>query len=213
MKKLTLLMMAIVMGLAAIAQKNETRKQDHNNKHKQHKNKAYKGNEKLDNVNLTNEQKEQVKSINENFKQQMRDLRNQGNITVAEQKQRRETLVREHKEKLASVLTPEQRRNAESNSGFKGRKGSDRGDRFNDLSKDLNLSADQSQRMSTLNSTFKSNMKNIRENSSLSQEQKKEQMKNLMRKHRSDMESLLTNDQKEQLKNKQKNRPNRTAVK
>jgi hypothetical protein len=56
-------------------------------------------------------------------------------------------------------------------------------------------------------------LQNVKQNASLSQEEKKEQMKKLMKQHRSEMEALLTNDQKEQLKSRQKNRPNRAAVK
>jgi hypothetical protein len=64
-----------------------------------------------------------------------------------------------------------------------------------------------------MNATFKSNVESLRQNTSVSEKDKKEQMKKLMKQHRSDMEALLTNDQKEQLKSREKNRPNRTAVK
>jgi Spy/CpxP family protein refolding chaperone len=145
----------------------------------------------------------------------MKDLRKQGNITVDPQKQKREALAKEHKEKITAILTPAQREQFESHlKDFKnGRNEGLRDDRVEDIAKDLNLTAEQSAKISTLNSTFRTNLQSIRQNTALSNEEKKEQMKSLMKQHKTDMETLLTNDQKEQLKSRQKNRPNRTVVK
>ncbi|MCW3105793.1 MAG: hypothetical protein JWQ09_299 [Segetibacter sp.] len=215
MKKITLGIMAVVMAFSAMAQTTENSSDKNNSKHKEFKNKQFKGGENFDKLNLTDAQKAQVKTINESFRQQMQDLHKQGSITVDEQKQKREALVKEHKEKISAILTPEQRQQAEAfKKEFKGsRKNGERGERFGDLAKDLNLTPEQSAKMSSINSTFRTNLQSIRQNSSLSKDEKREQMKSLMKQHRSDMEALLTNDQKEQMKSHLKNRPDRTPVK
>jgi Spy/CpxP family protein refolding chaperone len=214
MKKIVLGMMAVALTFTAIAQKDGS-----SNKNKNHEKestyKKSKGSENFDKLNLTDAQKAQMKTINQNFRQQMQDLKKQGNITVDQQTQRREAIAKEHRAKIQAILTPEQRDQAANyKKDFKeGRKENGRDDRFEEITKDLNLTPDQSAKMSSINASFRTSLQNIRQNSTLGENEKREQMKKLMKQHRSDMEALLTNDQKEQLKSRQKNRPNRSAVK
>ncbi|MCW3078713.1 hypothetical protein [Segetibacter sp.] len=214
MKKIVLGMMAVALTFTAIAQKDGS-----SNKNKNHEKestyKKSKGGENFDKLNLTDAQKAQMKTINQNFRQQMQDLKKQGNITVDQQTQRREAIAKEHRAKIQAILTPEQRDQAANyKKDFKeGRKENGRDDRFEEITKDLNLTPDQSAKMSSINASFRTSLQNIRQNSTLGENEKREQMKKLMKQHRSDMEALLTNDQKEQLKSRQKNRPNRSAVK
>src|SRR5207237_8627773 len=107
------------------------------------------------------------KSINESLQQQVKDLQSQGNITVDEQRQKRQSLMKEHRQKIEAVLTPEQKQQAEAmakdfNTGRYGR-----GDRFENLTKDLNLTPEQSAKMSEMNAQFKTNLDKIRQNVSL----------------------------------------------
>lgn len=213
MKKIALGMMAVALTFSAMAQTNGKGSDEKDREQKEFKHDRFKGGENFDKLNLTDAQKAQIKTINESFRQQMKDLHKQGNITVDEQKQKREALVKEHREKIAAILTPEQKQQAETfRKDFKGGRDKREG-RFEDMTKDLNLTPEQSAKMASINSTFKTNLQNLRQNTSLSQDQKREQMKSLMKQHRSDMETLLTNDQKEQMKSRLKNRPNRTTVK
>lgn len=214
MKKITLGIMAVALTFSAMSQTNGNSTDKNNSRQKEFKHNRFKGGENFDKLNLTDDQKVRIKTINESFKQQMKDLHKQGNITVDEQKQKREALVKEHREKIAAILTPGQRQQAETfKKDFKGGRNGARGDRFENLTKDLNLTPEQSAKMTSINSAFKTNLQSIRQNSSLNEDQKREQMKSLMKQHRSDVEALLTNDQKEQMKSRLKNRPNRTTVK
>ncbi|GEO11059.1 Spy/CpxP family protein refolding chaperone [Segetibacter aerophilus] len=214
MKKIILGLIAVALTFSAMAQKNGNSNKNENQR-KEFKNKHFKHGENLDKLNLTDAQKAQMKTINENFRQQMQDLKKQGNIAVDQQKQRREAIAKDHREKIAAILTPEQKEQfSKYAKDFKeGRKEGGRENKFNDITKDLNLTPDQSAKISSINSSFKTSLENIKQNASVSEDEKKEQMKKLMKQHRSDMEALLTNDQKEQLKSRQKNRPNRSAVK
>lgn len=216
-------MVAVALSFSAIAQKNGDSKKI-NQEQKETKHRKFKGGENYEHLSLTDAQKQQLKSLNENFRQQMKDLHKQGNITVDQQKERRRALAKEHKDKVAAILTPEQRAQLDKNSKGRWKDGSrkdrpkgvrdDNGDeRLGAVTKELNLTPEQSTKMKSINAAFKANLQNLKQNTSLSKEEKKEQMKKLMKQRRAEMEALLTNDQKEQLKNRQKNRPNRAAVK
>ena len=238
MKKIIVGLFALTMTFASMAQTSNQQggaKQEHRRGGKGD------GAGYMEKLNLTDAQKTQVKTLNDNFRQQMQDLKNQGSLTVDQQKEKRQALAKEHRDRLEAILTPEQKKQAESfKKDFKGKKGDfagrkgdkdekkgdftgmrkggkdrvkgNRADKFADVTKDLNLSADQS-KIASLNANFKSNLQNLQQNSSLSKDDKKEQMKSLMQKHRSELEALLTADQKKDLKSRMKNRPNRSAVK
>ncbi len=61
--------------------------------------------EKLD---LTNDQKQQMKSINMDFKNSMKELKN-SNLSKEELKIKRKALHQERKQKIMALLTPEQK--------------------------------------------------------------------------------------------------------
>src|SRR5258708_38178968 len=60
-------------------------------------------------LNLTEDQKAKFKSINEDFRKQMQDLKKKDDITVKEWKTRKENLMKDHIEKMQSVLTADQK--------------------------------------------------------------------------------------------------------
>jgi Spy/CpxP family protein refolding chaperone len=233
MKKILLGMVAAMIAFSSIAQ----------NKHKSNENKGFhkggkhfRGNENYEKLNLSNDQKAQIRTLNESFRQQMQDLKKDG-ISAEEQKAKRMELAKERQQKISGILTPAQREQAKDmrreykedrkedkdelkedrKENKKDRKetkrGGIRGEKVGKMSNDLNLNQDQSNKMAALNKSFRNDMKSIKENSALSQDEKKEQMKNLKQKHKSDMESLLSSGQKKQLKSQHKNRASRNAVK
>ncbi len=208
MKKIALAIMVIVISFSSIAQTNNSKSSKHKEFH-QGKN-HFKRGENLEKLNLRDDQKSQIKTLNETFRQQMQDLNKNKSISTDEQKEKRKELVKEHKEKISSILTPEQRKQAqdESREYAAHKHGKMHGKRFGGMTKDLNLTPEQSTKMKDLNAALRNNIQSIRQNTSLSKEEKKEQMKSLMKKHKNDMEDLLTNEQKEQLKNHPKNRRN-----
>ncbi len=207
--------MAFILTVSAIAQSTDNNTANKKWRKRDFGQKQFKNGANLDSLHLSDDQKRQIKPINESFRQQMKDLNKQGSITVDEQKQKREALIKEHKEKVSAILTPSQREQvANYTKDFKkGRQSRGGGDRFSKLTKDLNLTTEQSAKVASINTTFRTNLKNLRINTSLTENEKKEQMKSRMKQHKSDMEAVLTNDQKEQLKSLQKNRTNGTFVK
>lgn len=214
MKKISIALLALSLTFSGFAQKKHDRLEKRNDK-KELKHNRFKNSDNFKKLNLTDAQKSDMKSINENFRQQMKDLRQQGNITVNEQKQRREALVTDRKNKINAILTPEQKSQAAEaiKDHRQGRKKGMRNNKFEDVAKDLNLTTDQSAKMATIQTNFRKDIQSIRQNNSLDKEQKKQQIMSLAKQHKSDVQALLTNDQKQQLKDNQKNRPNRTIVK
>ena len=81
-------------------------KQEHG-QHRGHEGKGMYGMEKL---NLSDAQKQQIKAINDDFKARFQTLKGNDNASMsADAKTQRKALMQERKEKIAAVLTPEQR--------------------------------------------------------------------------------------------------------
>ncbi|WP_157580330.1 hypothetical protein [Segetibacter koreensis] len=205
MKKITLGVMALAIGFSSMAQIADST----SNKHKTfHNRENHLGGQNLEKLNLTDDQKAQIKIVNENFRQQMQDVRKNANNNADDLKAKRRDLMKEHKEKINAILTPAQRKQAEDmrQEFAKENKGQMHGQRFEEMTKDLHLTPEQAAKMKDLNAAFRTDIQSIRQNNSLSQQEKKEQLKSLMKKHRADMETSLTDEQKEQLKNNRQNR-------
>ncbi len=83
----------------------------------------------------------------------MQDLNKNKRISTDEQKEKRKELVKEHKEKISSILTPEQRKQAqdESREYAAHKHGKMHDKRFKEMTKELNLTPEQS----TKNERFK----------------------------------------------------------
>jgi Spy/CpxP family protein refolding chaperone len=213
MKRIFLGLMALAMTFSAMSQDNKKHGKKSSNNKEWNKEDMHSNGDKFEKLNLTEDQKAQMKSMQLSFRQQMKDVSTNG--TAEEQKQKRNELARQQQEKMMSILTPDQRKQAVElrKDYMTNKKDGTRGGRFNNITQDLNLDAEQSAKVAGLNATFKSNLESLKNNTTLSQDEKKEQIKNLTKKHKSDVQSLLTNDQKKQLKNQRKNRHDSDAVK
>ena len=209
MKKIIISALVIVLAYGSVMAQEKTKTKNH------HKDQYGKMSE---NLNLSQEQKDQMKTINDEFRNQMQELKKNESITVKEQKTRREELVKNHRERVQSILTQEQKvqfekMKKEHHDGAKGktektkRSGKNYGEgRMEKMNERLNLSTEQSEKLKTLHSSVSEKIKNIRSNESLTQEQKKEQVKVLMEKQKGEMKSILS---EEQLKKMEEMRSNR----
>ena len=111
-------MKKIIAGLFAIAaftfsaaaqdQKTEGEKKMHKEKHGMHK--GHDGGMRgMEALNLTDAQKQQIKSINEDFTTRLKALNQNDNILVKDMKVQRKALMQERKDKISAILTPEQK--------------------------------------------------------------------------------------------------------
>ncbi len=213
MKKILLALITFTITFSSIAQTKKLKEKNGTTQ----KNKEFKGNA-LEKLDLTKDQKNQLKVINQDFKQQMESLKN-SSTTAQDKKEKREALVKEHEQKVDAILTPEQRikaaefRSVSKEQGSHHSKGKHGEARFEKVTKDLDLTADQQSKIKALNETLRSDAQNIEKNNALTEDQKKEQLKSVRKKHKQELSSLLTNEQKAKLKIRMKDQPTRKAVK
>lgn len=210
MKKIVLGLFALTLTVGAMAQATE--KKEHW-KHENGREFGQRGEGMFEKLNLTDAQKAQVKQINENFKTRMSAFKSDATSTPEELKEKRQSLIKEHRQQLLAVLTPEQRKQAES---FKAEFKDKRGDfseregagfgRFREITKDLGLTADQNAKITSIETNMRNELKAVEQNSSLSIDAKKAQKKDIFKKYREEFKSVLTEEQKDKLKSKIKDR-------
>jgi len=156
-------------------------------------------------LNLTEEQKGKMKSINQDLRKQMEDLNKQDNITVKESREKREALRKDHQAKFQSILTQEQKVQMEKDKEARKAKAKEFGEkRAARMKEELKLTEEQSAKMAESRKQVGEKMKAIRENGSLTSEQKREQSKELMKKQKENMKSILTEEQLQKMKENRK---------
>ncbi len=168
--------------------------------------------ENLEKLNLSADQKQQMKTINEDFRTKMQLLNKNENITVKDLRAQRKTLLQERKNKIAAILTPGQRTQFEQfaqrgpgknrdNFGDRGdmmdrgRGEGMHGDRLNQMKNDLGLTDDQVAKIKANGETFRQREQAIRDNQSLTPDKKREQSMNLRKEREKSLKSFLTADQ------------------
>ena len=105
-KLLALLFTAFILSSAAFAQKErpveqKPRMERHNERHEKDK--------MMKDLNLTKEQKVQLKSQHQDMNAKREALKAQGNITVKEMREKQKALKAEQKMKVESLLTADQK--------------------------------------------------------------------------------------------------------
>ena len=164
--------------------------------------------EMMEKLNLSEDQKAKMKAINDEFKNEMDALKSQ-KFSEDVMKEKRMAIMKSRKEKIAAILTPEQKKQWEDMKPGKGNKDHERGDKresreekFEAMGKELNLTADQSAKFKVLQSSLRTKIKDIRSSTSLSEEQKKSEMKEVYKNHKKSVEEILTPEQRKQMKDK-----------
>lgn len=207
MKKLMLPVLAVAFAISANAQEIPERNADH--PPMMHKHKGGPGQHKaMKELNLTDAQKEQLKTEKEAFQKKMEAHKKNENITVKEWKAKRESLVKEHRANVEKVFTPEQKAKMESlkKEGQAKHEGMMK-ERAEKMKAHLGLTDDQSAKLEKSRKEMGDKMRAIRENKSLTEEQKREQMRELGKKQKEEMKSILTKEQLEKMKEGRKQGP------
>ncbi len=213
MKKLLIAASALFFLTAAQAQTS----QKDTTKFKKHQRGGFshhKGTPGMKNLNLSEDQKKQMKELNESYRKQFTDLRSNKSLGTEEMKTKSQALRKEQFGKMQSLLTADQkaqiaaqRKERGGKDMHKSGKGFDRGAKgFGDMKEKLGLSEEQSTKLKTNNQAFREKTKAIRTDSKLSDEQKKEQVKALVKQQQENMKAILTPEQQEKLKAGRKHR-------
>lgn len=105
MKKIMTFVCAAVLSVAAVHAQDSTstRKQNRENIEKHQKGSH------LQELNLTQEQKDQLQKMKEETKAQREKIRNDGNLSQEQKLEKMKELRQQNKEKFAAILTAEQK--------------------------------------------------------------------------------------------------------
>ncbi len=221
-------MRKILLGLIAIAtitfsadaqiKRNNAEKQNHSEKQNHANMGRSKHAEKMnhhrmdDKLNLTEAQRQQMKSINMDFKNRMQELKKNDNLTVKEFNAKKQVLMQERKQKTQALLTSEQKNQMKQ---FKkeqsGKRDMESGKKMEKLNTNLGLSNDQVAKMKAQKELYESKAEAIRNNKSLSDEQKKEQLKALKEQRKNSFKSFLTPEQLQKLEAMKNKRSMKTS--
>lgn len=209
MKKIILSALVLSLAFAVKAQEIPERKAERpmmmHGKHKGHHSRAGMEMQKL---NLTDAQKEQFKTQRESYRKQMEELKKNDNITVKEWKSRMETLRKDQKTKMQSILTSDQKAQLEKTKAeHKAMNEIDSKARMEKMKLRLGLTDDQVGKMTKNRTEMAEKMKALRENDKMDADKKKEQMRELMKKQKEQLKSILTEEQMKKLHEGRKQGP------
>ena len=162
-------------------------------------------------LNLSEDQKKQLKEINADFRKQLQDLKKNENITVKELNSKKEEIRKDHIAKMQSILTPEQKAQMNKLRQDGKTRGLQKGNRgVENMRSQLNLSDDQLTKLKEARESFTAKAKEIRNNSSLTEEQKKSAFQSLAREQKEKTNSILTKEQVQKLEELRKERKERS---
>lgn len=147
-------------------------------------------------LNLTDAQKEQLKKQREDFRKEMEALKKNDNITVKEWRTKMESLRKEQKSGLEKVLTADQKAQLEKmKADGKARQEEMMKKRGDMMKTRLGLTDEQAAKMEQNRKTMGDKMKALRENKSLNEDARREQVKEIMKEHKENLKSILTEEQ------------------
>ncbi len=191
MKKIIVSMM-IAGAFMMSANAQEVRPMKHNS---QHYGKHHKG-MMMKELNLTADQKAQLKTSHESYKQQLGELNKNEAITVKESRDRKDALRRGQKEKIMAILTPDQKIKLEQiKNNRQARHQAMAAKRLDKMKTKLNLSDEQVAKISAANQAEHEQFKAITQNENLSRTEKKDQMMALREQNKNNFKSILTPEQ------------------
>jgi len=114
-------------------------------------------------------------------------------------------LRKDHQAKFQSLLTPEQKVQMEKNNEARRARGKEYGEkRQAKMKEELNLSDEQMTKITASRKATAEKMKAVHENTALSDEEKREQVKELIKQQKESTKSLLTEEQKQKMKEHKK---------
>ena len=151
-------------------------------------------------LNFSDQQKQQLKTINSGFHKKLMELKKNEDITVRESKAQMSALHKDHREQMQALLTPVQKDQiakmkqermemAKVNANARAEK----------MKIKLGLNDTQASQLKTIRTDMMAKMKSIHTDNSLSQEQKHEQIKALVMQQKDQLKTILTPDQLQQL--------------
>jgi len=165
-------------------------------------------------LNFSEDQKKQAKTINTDFHKKMRELNKNEAITVKEMRDRRASLLKERKSKMDGLLTAEQKtKKAQLIAAQKAKAELQFTNHLAKMKTKLSLTDNQVAAMRSQRSSNRANMEKIKNNESLSREQKRDQMMTLKTEAKEQRKKIFTTDQIKKMEEMKKNRMDKNRIK
>lgn len=193
MKKLLIPLIAIFALTATVNAQDKMGKKGHHHKHQKGM--------MAKQLNFTDAQKAQAKTINEDSRKKMQELNKNESITVKEQRDRKAAILKERKTKMDGLLTAEQKtkmtqlkaeRKVKNEEGY--------AKRLDKMKTNLSLTDEQVAKLKNQRAATMARVEKIKNNESRSREQKKDQMVALKTEAKDQHNKIFT---PEQLKKKE----------
>ncbi|MEO7312679.1 MAG: hypothetical protein ABIX01_19995 [Chitinophagaceae bacterium] len=200
MKKLGLSLSAIVLVAAAtFAQPAIKEKADK----KEHGRQFHQGHKGMEQLNLSDDQKAQMKASRADFHKQMKALESNENQTVKQLRDQRASLAKAQKAKFESILTPDQKSKM-TEMKVKGRQKHEEhfAKHIDKMKQELNLSDNQVATIKKNQEANSGKIKAIMQNDQLDRTAKKEQLKAMRAEMKQNMDKILTKEQQEKMESK-----------
>ena len=194
MKKMILGLAALTMVTLSFAQQNpdgENHKRQHSQLEQRHRGMDF------GKLNLSDEQKQQMKSVNEDFHKQMQELNSKENITVKEQRDQRAAIEKTHKAKLDGILTADQKQQLADMKADMAKKREEMAEKHLARMKEkLSLSDEQVATIKNSQQQTHDKIEAILKDDNIDRVSKKQQLIALRQEMKNNMDKVLTPEQK-----------------
>jgi Spy/CpxP family protein refolding chaperone len=162
------------------------------------------------NLDLTEAQKEQVNTLQRDFRAKMQALNQKENITVKEQRDARFSLAKEHRAKMTGLLTAEQQyKLKEQRANQQNKMQEVKSRRFEDMTEKLSLNETQKAALQKERDEQRMKMQSIRQNDAIERSEMQASIQEMRAKHEATMKSVLTKEQYKQWEEMKKQIPQR----
>jgi len=160
----------------------------------------------LKSVKLTDDQKEQLKADSEANKAAIENIKNDVSLSEEQKQSKIKTLQAAQKEKMKTLLTPEQKKQIAANKENveKLEKAEQMKGNRKEMYKNLNLSEEQKVKMKEQQTETRAKLKSIQNNTSLTEDQKKEERRAVLKSANDQQKTILNADQQRQMKEMRK---------
>ena len=165
-------------------------------------------------LNFSEAQKSQAKTINADYRKKMQDLNKQDNITVKEMRSRKAAIAKDKRAKMDGLLTAEQKSKMQQmKADEKAKREGQYAKHIDKMKTNLNLSDKQVATLKEQRIANQAKAEKIKSNESLSREQKKEQMMALSTESKEQHNKIFTADQLKKMQDMKKSRGGRQQAK
>jgi hypothetical protein len=148
-------------------------------------------------LNLTAQQQQQMKTIQQDFKTKAKALKSNDNITLGNFKKKMQELKEQRKAQVSAILTDDQK--AKMKAGRENKMKQNATAHFERLKTELQLTEDQQVSLKKKQTEVQQQMKAIHQNEALTKEQKKEQILALNKERKDYLKSVLNAEQVQKL--------------